>query len=47
MNFGRAVKYTFWTIGAYLALQYATGFGKDLSAAGTTSTGIIRTLQGR
>lgn len=44
---GKIVKYTFITIGVYLALQYATGFGKDLTAGSNAYNSAVRNLQGR
>jgi hypothetical protein len=38
---------TFMAVGGYLALAYATGFGKDLGAVRDLYTGGVRTLQGR
>lgn len=43
----KVVKYTFWTIGAYLALYYATGAGKLLSGGRDAGVGIVKALQGR
>lgn len=43
-------RYLFWgacLIGGYLVLANYTGFGKDLSAAGSVSSQLIRDLQGR
>lgn len=34
-------------IGLYLALNYYTGFGKDLSAGTDFSAGVIKAFQGR
>ncbi len=41
------IKYTFVTIGVYLVLQYATGFGKDLTAGSNAYNSAVRSLQGR
>lgn len=43
----RVIKYTFVTIGAYLLLQYATNFGKDVTSASTAGSTFVKTLQGR
>jgi hypothetical protein len=34
-------------IGLYLAVNYYTGFSKDLSTAGTGSVNLIKAFQGR
>ena len=47
MNGQKFIKYTFVTVGVYLVLQYATGFGKDLTAASNAYNSGVRSLQGR
>lgn len=42
-----ALKYTFITIGVYLAAAYATGLGKALSSAGGVYVQGVKALQGR
>lgn len=43
----KIVKYTFYTIGAYLGLYYATGAGKLLSGGRDFTVGVVKVLQGR
>jgi hypothetical protein len=44
---GKAIKYTFVTIGAYLVLAYSTGFGRDVNAVTGFVTHTTKTLQAR
>jgi len=41
------MKYTFLTVGAYLALAYATNAGRLISAGTNAYVGGVKVLQGR
>lgn len=41
------LKYGAGLIALYLAVAYATGFGKAMSATGSAGTGVIKAFQGR
>jgi|1185.fasta_scaffold00009_29 hypothetical protein len=43
----RALFYGAALIGVYLAVSYATGFGRDLTAGKDFGVGVIRAFQGR
>lgn len=43
----KALKYSAVLIGTYLAVAYATGFSKDVTASTSFVTGVTKAFQGR